>query len=150
MKYASLKYSLKVWLTSVVISPALFVMVLALEGKMDLSEMFHEGLLGFSFYFLMVAFSFIFSFVTWLAFLSVILVVKIYCKRHHFVKWLIFFSGMSLTAMSFLLVLGPHEIFHDEFGILMCANCACIGWGVWYYRLELKATEPKGASEQYC
>jgi len=149
MKYASLKYSLKVWLTSVVVSPALFVMVLALAGKMDLAEMFREGLRGFSFYFLMVAFSFIFSFITWIAFLLVILVVNIHCKRHHLVKWLIFFSGMGLTAGSFLLVLGPHEIFHDEFGILMGANCACIGWGVWFYRAELKTTEATKTSEQY-
>jgi len=111
-------------------------------------EMFREGLSGFTFYFMMVVFSFIFSLGTWFAFLLAIMVVKFYCKKKYLIKWLVFLSGMALTAGSFLLVLGTHEIFHDEFGILMCANCACIGWGVWFYRLDTRHVRQNDQAEQ--
>ena len=147
MKYASLKYSLKVWLTSVVIAPVLYSVLGAIlypSYRLGMQTVinFLTDYLG------MVLFSLWFSFVTGLIFwLMVVLIVR-FCYDENLKKWWIFLIGISLTIGTFTFALGPWTLVPDKFGLLLYANCACIGWGVWFYRLNTPRLLQNDRAEQ--
>jgi len=149
MKYNSLKYSLKVWLTSVLIAPALAELISFLLNDKDAPGIFSNSD-GVFFYVVFVIFGFAFSFITWLAFLLVIVLTTTYCSEAHLKKWLIFSAGVALTVGTFILIFGSQGLFSDPDGFnnLMYANCACIGWGVWFYRLDDAPIEKQIEAEE--
>ena len=138
MKHNSFLYSLKVWLTSVVLSPVIYVLLLAIRQVADLREMLNTGIWMISEYIIFVVAQFIFSFITWILFVAVILISARISMAQTFRKWIIFFAGIGLTVATFILMLSPFDLFNDANGLinLMYANCFCIGWGVWYYNLR--------------
>jgi len=150
MKHNAFIYSLKVWLTSVLAAPALFVLISFLIDGTDKWGIFNENSNGPFFYFIFVIFGFIFSFITWITFLLTIVLIKRYCTDDQLKKWLICFSGILLTIATFCLVMGPKDLFNDSDGFsnLMYANCACISWGVWFYKLRTAPPEQEIAREE--
>lgn len=134
----ALRYSLKIWLTSVLVSPVLFVVMLTFRGAADIIEILHQGRWAVKEYLLFVVAQLVFSFITWLVFWQFIMVIAPRSIPNHIKSWLIFFASIVLTLGTFTLVLSSSNLFNDPNGLinLMYANCFCIGWGVWYYDLS--------------
>jgi|SRR6185437_2890256 len=133
MVYNVFKYSLKVWLTSVVLAPVLLHVIMYYRGEVNsLPEAFADSLVFSLFEF--------FSFITWLVFSVVIMVILALAGKQTLKIWLIFIAGILLTAGTFLAtILSPQDLCGNSnpmFLILMICNCACIGWGTWFYKLK--------------
>ena len=130
MKYHSLFFSLKVWLSSVFIAPLIYsVLVLSLTpGK-------SSSFAGFAIYPVMILFELIFSFITWLIFWAVTVLISTRLKDWRLRKYAILFSGIILTIGTFLLFLEPGNTFSfdDIFFDMMLCNCFCIGAGCWLF-----------------
>jgi uncharacterized membrane protein len=138
MVYNSLKYSLKVWLTSVLVSPLIFVLLLCLKQTKDITEIFNNELSLLFGYVTFVFVQMILSCVTWFLFWIFILLMASSQLSQRIRIWAIFFVAMILTVGTFALILLPFDSSNDRDGLinLMYANCMGIGWGVWYYKLE--------------
>jgi len=131
------KYSLKVWLTSVLLSPVLFALILYIKRQVDLPELLKSGFYLFAIYPLYVGALLLLSSVTWLAFW---LSIKAIIRSGRFArvrKMAVIFTGIALTITTFMLLLPVLGMLHDGSGFinLMYANCLCISWGSWYYDL---------------
>ena len=134
MVYNVFKYSLKVWLTSVVLAPVLLHLIMYYRGEVNsLLEAFGESIV-FS------LFELFFSFITWLMFSVIIMVILVLEGKQTLKIWLIFIAGVLLTIGTFLAtILSPQDLRGNSnpvFLILMLCNCACIGWGTWFYKLK--------------
>jgi hypothetical protein len=137
MKYNTFTYSLKVWLTSVVAAPLLSVIIMYLKlipGSADGFDFIYSGP---ELYLVFTAFGFLFSFATWVAFWIITKAATLYVSQPVLMRWLIFAAGILLTTATFCIVF-PHDLFqvNSVFRILMVCNCACIGGGVWFYKLK--------------
>jgi uncharacterized membrane protein len=132
------KYSLKVWLTSILLSPVIFVLLLAVTQSVNIKELLKQGTELIALYLLYVAAQLAMSFLVWLAFWLIIRVIANIPCTIQLQKGLILFAGMILTIVSFTTVLSCFGMLNDGSGFinLMYANCFCIGWGVWYYDLN--------------
>ena len=132
------KYSLKVWLTSVMVAPLLFIMLTyCSEGfhHRDMHELLHSSIFGYmAFVFLEVCLSTI----TWFVFLVAVQYTVTIVSKPNLRIWLVFIEGILLTAGTFMVVLSPNDVFNisDKITVMMLCNCLCMGWGIWYYDLE--------------
>jgi hypothetical protein len=144
MIYASLKYSLKVWLTSVLLSPVLYLLIQSfVRGGDYLGGLYRENEL-FELYVALIMFGAIFSILTLLFFWLLILLIVRNTRPGNLRKWTIFLSGLFLTGGNFWVMNGTQYLFHDPDGLvyLMLANFAVIGCCVFlFYRLEGKTEE---------
>jgi len=136
MLSATFKYSLKIWLTSVLLSPVLFALILYIKRQIDLPELLESRFYLLTIYALYVGALLIFSSVTWLAFW---LSTRGIIKRVGVRKIAVMLTGITLTIVTFMLLLPALGMLTDGSGFinLMYANCLCIGWGAWYYDLGL-------------
>jgi hypothetical protein len=95
----SLKYSLKIWLTTILIAP---IGVIALQGLVAPTPSVSEYLSdAFGTYYLLVIFGLLFSFLTWVAFLVAVYQIL---KRDAFAarrKLFIQYSGFLLSLVTF-------------------------------------------------
>jgi hypothetical protein len=139
MKYYSLRYSLRVWLTSVLLAPLIYIIV---QWVLSSNRFDPDSVLGF--YPIIVFFELIFSFVTWLIFWGITELTAIFLMKKSLRKWLMFIAGISLTAGTFLLFSLPVNSFsfNDISFDLMLSNCFCIGIGSWYFRLGPGGSSP--------
>lgn len=135
MIYGPLKYSLKVWLTSVLASPVLFTLILCVRQLTDISDILSRGIGIVSMYIFLVIGQLLFSIITWLAFLLLIIIIKRFKIQECLRTTLIFVTGIILIVGTFYLMLAPFDLLLDDLANLMYANCIGIGWGVWYYKL---------------
>ena len=134
MKSHTFLYTLKVWLTSVALSPFLFI-VIDVFFKHNNTSM----ALGDQFYIYIVytIFELIFSFLTWLLFTLIVWILAELCSNSQRRILIIFFSGVLLTIATFRLTLCNYGFnVHDDFFYLMLCNAICIGSFVWVYKLE--------------
>lgn len=133
-RFDSLIYSLKVWLSSVAISPLIYLILNACFSQMRGG--FFEQL---EIYPMFVLFEVIFSFVTWLIFWAIVEVTRILPSS--FSRKLIIFIFSIILSMGTVLALFASEMRFSlsdmifDFGI---ANCICIGAGCWFFRLGPK------------
>ena len=139
MKYASLKYSLKVWMTSVLLSPVLYLLIETfVRGEDYLVGLYRESEL-FGAYVGFIFFSAIFSILTLLFFWFFIYLIVRNIRPGNLRKWTMFLSGVLLTGSNFWVMNGTEFLFHDSGGLvyLMFANFAVIGCCVGFYRLDI-------------
>jgi hypothetical protein len=144
MKNSALQYTFKVWITSILVSPVLFGLMLILRQIISLPEFFDFGFRLVGMYLVLAVLQLGLSFVTWLVFLLLVNIVSLIPLPNLLIKLIIFCIGILLTV-------GTFKALHDFIAMtgdgdslinLMYANCAGIGWGVWYYKLDIKAREP--------
>jgi hypothetical protein len=140
MKNDILIYSLKVWLTSVVVAPLLFLTAMLIKDGLRFSSQTDLLRTGICLYLLYIAFGLFFSIITWLVFWLLIELVVFYILKPAIMCWIIFFTGISLTAATFLLAtifFFPIGLVVDPaFLVLMLCYCFCIGCGVWLYKIK--------------
>lgn len=130
----ALKYSLKIWLTSVLVSPGVHFLGLYLSQQVDISGVRNNAIWIFKEYIFLVVFQLIFSSVTWFVFCLMIALITRFLKHRFLQTILIFAIGIILTISTFYLTLPDVEMV-NRLNTLMYANCFGIGCGVWYYKL---------------
>ncbi|MDB5091529.1 MAG: hypothetical protein JWR09_5523 [Mucilaginibacter sp.] len=132
----SFKYSLNVWLTSVVLSPVLYLIIQ--NYRETAAHHATDGETVILIYTLVTIVGFFFSIVTWLIFLSVIMLVGRFITNEFAARSTICIAGIVLTVATFMLTLLQSGLFNDNEGFvyLMLANCLCIGCGTWFYNLK--------------
>jgi len=138
MTSCTFQYSLKVWLTSVVIAPLLFI-IFTYGPQVDYCRNLQQVLSSGLFYYVFFAcLELAFSLLTWLVFLLVIQLVTMCIYKPIIRRLLICIAGISLTIGNFMIVLSPRELlnFGDGPATIVLFNCLCIGGGVWYYKME--------------
>jgi hypothetical protein len=135
----TIKYSLKVWLTSVAVAPLLVLFIMSCQQYavyyMDFQQSFSSIIIC---YVPFVLIEFILSLITWLLFMVVIKVTVTYLSSQFVMKLIIFFAGIILTIATFLVILSPEDIFNADnaFPQILYCNCFCIGWCTLYYDLN--------------
>jgi hypothetical protein len=142
MRSNSLLYSIKVWLTSVIIAPVIYLLIescLKRDYYSSITDYMNEEI---SKYAMCVLFGGIFSLLTWVIFLFIIKGLIASCPSSRQIKHLIAVAGVVLTAGTFALAMPEAFHVHNEFFYLMLANCICIAGGSWYYNLEIRS-EPE-------
>jgi hypothetical protein len=141
-----IKYSLKIWLTSVMVAPLSFLMIEFIQEyppRQDIVELFSSGI---TVYAALMLFHLIFSAITWFVFTAVIGLVVLIPANTGLKTCIIFIAGVLLTAGTFfatILPINAYQLMQDkELIILMACNCLCIGGGVWFYKLKLPQPDP--------
>ena len=133
-------YSLKVWLTSVAVAPAIFFVITFCTDSITHNQVIdgqHIGPLMFE-YAALVIIELIMSFITWLIFLTITQLTISYKINPTIRRWLLFAAGIFLTIATFSVVLLPGDgvdISTIIIKIMLC-NCLCIGWGSLFYDFE--------------
>jgi len=117
MTYRALNYSLKVWLTSVLIAPIMLFMFLVIETYLQPST---HGL----------TYSNTGWYLTFWGFVEVSIIFNITPLLR---KLLIFLIGVSLSIGTSALLQSPF-IIDDFFFVAMICNTICIGLGCWLYK----------------
>lgn len=134
MAYRNLKFSLKVWLTSVIVAPALYT---GIEAYIDsLNNTYSQIYFNLIIYMFMVGLEFILSFIIWIMFWAITEAI-IYCNPHNDVKrWLIFIVAILLAILPFIVLVGLPLLINpgSDMFIPMLANAFCIGCGCWIYK----------------
>ncbi len=132
------KYSFRVWITSVLVAPAIYIIASALLRYSTITFSPNSSDNVFEVYLLFVFCGALFSVATWLVFYLVIWLIANVCPAE-LRKIFIFLFGVALTPATFIVVFGVHTAFnpHEDLSILMYANTLCIGAGVWFYDLKI-------------
>lgn len=136
MIYTEFKYSLQVWLTSVVVAPVIF-MICNYSAFNDVPRWQYNtapdllnGYLG------IVVLGGIFSLLTYVLFYLFIKITVNCTNSMVRIKTIISVLGVGLTLGTFQLFFSSvSEGPKDEFFYLMIGNCLCIGWCSWFYKL---------------
>lgn len=138
MLFKSFIYSLKVWLTSVAITPVLFFILAYSEGNVSNDSAYEQISRAAYQYGMILVFELLFSFITWVIFLIIIQLTVTYFKQRITRLTIISTSGVLLAMGTFMVVLTPPEAFNVTrgFGGLMLCTCFCIAAGSWFYKLE--------------
>ena len=128
----TLYYSLKVWLTSVVLSPMLFLLI---DSFTKHSQTNLEGGIGFILF--SILYGLIISLLSWLLlWLSCYYLLRLSITQLTF-KLILSFISSVLTALPFLLLFSRDDGFPDAFTIIwtLSYSIVIIG-GVWFYRVK--------------
>lgn len=136
METSSILYSLKVWLTSVVLAPLIYIVIQACLGEsyqLGFAAGLYEQIKEYALLILLVG---LFSFCTWVAFILSIVGVSICFPSFRYLKYVIALIGVLLTAGTFEFFLPEAFSIHSEYFLLMLANCICIAGGSCFYKLE--------------
>jgi hypothetical protein len=135
MQANSFSYSLKVWLTSVVLAPVISFIIDACTNKYYPS--FGNYLSNeFPFLIICIILCGVFSFLTWIIFLFIIKGLIASCPSPQHIKHLIAVAGVVLTAGTFAFPMPEAFNVNNGFFYLMLANCICIAGGSYFYKLE--------------
>lgn len=133
MKFYSLFYSLKVWLSSVFLAPLVYLFI---QWWFSSKHNYADPI--FELYPIMVFFELIFSFFIWAIFWGIIEISGMFLMNSLIRKWLIFIVAILLAASTFLVLCWPvtYSSFNDIFFDVGLCNCVCIGSGCWFFRLS--------------
>ena len=115
-------YSFKVWVTSVLVAPILY---LVLRFCQNANYQISTNVLNqeLEIYIVYVVFGGIFSFCTWLLFTLVIKIIVTFCSSIAQINYMIVVAGVLLSAGTFAVFLPFSFNIHDEFFYLMLSNC---------------------------
>jgi len=135
MKFYSLRYSLKVWLSSVFLSPLVYLFI---QWWFSSKRIYADTI--FELYPMMVFFELLFSFFTWAIFWVIIEISGMFLMNRRIRRWLIFIFSVILATSTFMVLCWPvtRISFNDIFFDVGLCNCVCIGVGCWFFRLEPK------------
>lgn len=130
----SIVYSLKVWLTSVIVAPIIYLIVSDLQSQNHYDSFIIKQLYLYG---ICIIAGTLFSFITWMLFLLIIKVLTIYFHNVKAIKIITSVLGMLLTYGTFAVFLGL-EIYTDTglFSLVM-AYVICIGGGSLWYNLRI-------------
>src|ERR1700740_61225 len=104
MASSALKFTLKVWATTVLGSPLVYLLELQLAQYEDIGQTVNHAFLPW--YIENVVVGFIFSFITWLVFWFVVCIILFYALNLSLQRLLVFLCGVVLTASNVILVTG--------------------------------------------
>jgi hypothetical protein len=126
-----LLYTIKVWLSGVLVTPAIVTIICWIPG----SDRSLSGTAIIPFYLLLAAFEFMFSFFTWLMFWALSMLIVFYINNIRLRRWLNFIASIVLTIITFAAFSWlMFSILFDAISLaLMLINCVCIGWGTWFF-----------------
>ena len=133
MKSVAFSYSVKIWISSVLIAPITFFISSLIQEPLKINQL--TGLVPL--YGALVALQFVFSLLTWITFWAIIELIVQNIANKIFRNCSIGFIGAGLTVTTFYLfseaIYGsPPQV--GGFGLLMISNCACIVIGTWYFK----------------
>ncbi|HZX59153.1 MAG TPA: hypothetical protein VFE54_10515 [Mucilaginibacter sp.] len=125
-------YSVKVWMSSVLAAPFIFVVVVQFISRDP-----EDGLGNLiSFYLLFAVFECIFSLLTWLMFWMLTMLIVININNWNIQRWLIVLLGIGLTMSTFAMFApmldNPFRLNSTMFP-LMLINTICIACGTWLF-----------------
>ena len=129
----SLSYSLKVWLSSVVIAPLIYSLA---SWLISINHFDPDS--SIDLYPIMLLFELILSFCTWLAFWCITGITRVSPLNKYSRRLILSAAGIILTIGTFLafsLITYPVKP-NDIFFMLMLSNCLCIAVGCWFFKLE--------------
>lgn len=131
---SSVVYSLKVWLTSVIVAPGIWSFISALQSQNHYADSMARLLYLYG---ICVILGALFSFITWMLFLLIIKVLVIYFHDVKAIKIIASVIGMLLTYGTFAVFLGL--ALYTDIGIfsLVTAYVTCIGGGSLFYDLNI-------------
>src|ERR1700722_8047541 len=125
MNFQPIRYSLKVWLTSVLFAPVIFFIVQIYLASFKSENQFCDINSYLETYVLSVFVEIVFSFFTMLIFWTFVeIFIALYIKPL-LRQWLIFFVGISLTVGTSAILQSPF-IIDDFFFVAMICNTTCI------------------------
>ncbi|MES2265354.1 MAG: hypothetical protein V4520_01255 [Bacteroidota bacterium] len=137
MQSNSFSFSLKIWVTSVIIGPILFGLVQWLKGNHLWISEGAPVLEQLYSYFLFVIFGGFFSIITWILFFLILKIITLYLYQVDIIKIIIAVLGMLLTFGTFAVFVPTQVNPNSEFFYLMLSYAASIGVGPWFYKLEI-------------
>ncbi|MBS1530899.1 MAG: hypothetical protein JSU01_11360 [Bacteroidetes bacterium] len=133
MNYNSLKYSARVWLSTIAFAPAIF----CAGVFFDKSAGGNQASTFVTFYLLFAFYEFVFSLITWLVFWIIVELITWLIGSNIIRKTLLTFVSVALTVATFrIFPLFESFSLSDSFCDLMLINCACIGLGCWLFTPE--------------
>lgn len=142
----NLKYTTKIWLTAVMVSPVLMLIsFFALSSFLLTHNCDNASLLKTlrpipGIYFMLVCIELISSLITWLVFTLAVIQITLREWSLSEKKWCIFGVGILLvfaTFAGFFALLGILPLMIDSMGVIAVGcNCICIAAGVSFYKLE--------------
>jgi len=133
-------YTLKIWLTCILVAPVIFLLILLIKNYTLITDFLQLITFGLLLYSGLVILQILFSFITLLIFIAVVRLV-LFVPVDGIVKTImICIAGIVLTSATFFVTILHEKTFvewsNGEFFNLMFCDCICIGFGVWYYKLE--------------
>jgi hypothetical protein len=139
MQYNEFKYSLKVWLTSVVVAPVIFL-ICNYSAINDLPRWQYNSTPDLvNGYLELVVLGGFFSLLTYAFFYLFIKITVNSIDSMVWIKSMISVLGVGLTVSTFQLFFSSvSEGPKSDFFYLMVGNCLCIGWFSWFYKLGIK------------
>ena len=132
-----LSYSLKIWLTSVILAPVIYLIIDSCSktySNLNLNDFIDQQIQA---YMACTFFGAIFSVLTWVLYYLVMKVIMLFYPTAYIAKITFATLGALLTAGTFKLVLPETFNANDDFFPLMVANCICIASGALFYNLKL-------------
>jgi len=130
----NLLYSLKVWLTSVVVAPVFYIIIDSYQTA-DIGQ--NIGSFG-TMYTLLIFVGGVFSFLTWIIFFILTMLIGSCVPNEVIARSVICVIGIILVLATFRLTIFEHGfIVNDDLIYLMLANCLCIGAGTWIYKFSV-------------
>jgi hypothetical protein len=133
----AVKYTLKVWLTSVLGAPFIFIIItLYMQGN-SWSPAESGSLAPVEMYILYTLFQAVFSFPTWSVFLLLTYGALAVIRPFSAAVITIILAGIALTILTFMAL-----YLTDDLYILMICNASVIGCGAWFYRPSLPESIP--------
>jgi hypothetical protein len=137
IKFRAFYFSLRVWITTVLVAPALYAIIQAyIEFLNDTYS--HQIHFDPSIYLFMVILELIFSFVIWIMFWAITEAIVYSYPNEEVKRWLIFSAAMLLTIVPFIILAGFTTI-TDPGNFMftpLLTNAFCIGCGCWIYKLQ--------------
>nr|WP_067062764.1 hypothetical protein [Mucilaginibacter sp. L294] len=134
MNTNSILYSLKVWLTSVVLAPVIYLTINSCLGKKNQTGFWDFVSEQISIYGGCEIFGIILSFFTWVLFILIIKGIITCFSVFPQLKFVIASVGLLLTIGTFWVFFSVSR-FVDGYYYLMMANCICIVGGSLFYDL---------------
>ena len=130
----NLLYSLKVWLTSVMIAPVFHLVIMGIkhsDGTEQAGEICRT-------YIMLTIFELLFSFVTWFIFFIITILIGSYAKNEIAARAIICAIGVIMVPATFMLTLPDYRLtIIGDFIYLIGGNCLCIAACSWIYKLKL-------------
>lgn len=138
MSYNTLGYCLKVWLTSVVVTPLfLSIIVIATSNyqNSNASEIFANCA---GIFMILVIIEFVLSIPVWLLFRALVILILSLAISRLLRKWLIFFAGISLTGLALVFCAQALDflVYDCLFLVFLISHLAWVGLGIWYYKIS--------------
>lgn len=122
MTYHSLRYSLKVWLSSVFLAPLIYDIIQFFFNRSQPDTITNL-------YPVVILVELIFSFFTWLTFWGITVIARRFLDKRYLRRILLSVIGIILTIGTFVLITFPNILIsiNDIAFSLTLSNCICIG-----------------------